>query len=118
MPSEHDPLLPRNKPAPEITGYGFSNNQYQSTEQDIENAEVEREVTSSPSPLSTIFGLFTIIVSFAFLIALLVPGGISFPWDSTSNKTLSIKARVDKILSDNPLIGTFDVHQRSHWDHT
>ncbi|MCJ1406667.1 hypothetical protein MMC19_000733 [Ptychographa xylographoides] len=104
MPSEHDPLLPRNKPAPEITGYGFSNNQYQSTEQDIENAEVEREVTSSPSPLSTIFGLFTIIVSFAFLIALLVPGGISFPWDSTSNKTLSIKARVDKILSDNPLI--------------
>jgi len=111
MVTEQDPLLPHDKPAPEITGYGYSretNNQYDYSQEDgVDDTEPIR--SSSASPLSTIFGLFTIIVGFALLIAVIVPGGIELPWDNTKNKTLSTKARVDKILSETPLIGTIEI---------
>ncbi|MCJ1282028.1 hypothetical protein MMC26_001351 [Xylographa opegraphella] len=106
MVTEQDPLLPRDKPAPEITGYGYSretSDQYDYSRQDRED-EAETAPSSIASPLLTIFGLFTIIIGFALLIAVLVPGGIDLHWGDTKNETLSIKARVDKILSENPLI--------------
>ncbi|MCJ1401688.1 hypothetical protein MMC11_004905 [Xylographa trunciseda] len=106
MATEQDPLLPHDKSAPEITGYGFSrepNSHYDYSQQDGVD-DTEPIPASSASPLSTIFGLFTIVVGFALFIAVLVPGGIELPWDDTKNKTLSTKARTDKILSENPLI--------------
>ena len=110
MPSEYDPLLPRDKPAPEISGYGFSKSsskQYQehNDEEVEETSKIELQTTSSP--LKIIVGLFTIIVSLSFFVALLVPGGLGSYLKGAKNEPLNTKARVDSIMSKNPLIGYF-----------
>lgn len=113
MPTEFDPLLPRDKPAPEISGYGYSktpNEQYQERqeqqqEENDENAP-KQDYQATISPLRAILALFTITVLFAIFIALLVPGGLGSLWEGPAkNETVSFKARAEKIMSETPLIG-------------
>ena len=115
--SETDPLLPKGSSAPEISGYGFSRPskvQYQTRTEVIDpdkNTQDEDDERAIPSyenfsPLRTLVALFTIVVGLAIFITLLVPGTIdTTPWSKPKNGPSTIKARVDKILSENPLIG-------------
>lgn len=106
MPSEVDPLLPKNDPAPEISGYGYSElsrGQFESAEDpEYEESPPQADV----SPLKSILALFAVVVGFALLIAVLVPGGIGSGLKSSKNESLTIRARVNKILTETPLIGS------------
>ena len=140
MPSETDPLLPRGNTAPEISGHGFSKpsqsqyqnqnqyqNQYQNQTQDevldypeyIEdkNEQKPRASYGDISPLRTIFVIFVLVVGLAMFVSLLMPGAFEFPWHSSKapkDDVLSIKARVDKILAETPLIGPPALLLRHH----
>lgn len=114
--SETDPLLPKGASAPEISGYGFSRPskvQYQTQSKVLDRDENVEDEDNSPtstgfegfSPLRTLIVLFTIVVGLAMLITLLVPGTIDGPNDKPKDDTLTVRARVEKILSENPLIG-------------
>ncbi|KAI9880642.1 MAG: hypothetical protein M1830_001646 [Pleopsidium flavum] len=102
MPSELDPLLPRNQPAPEISHDGFlkqANNGYEGLGDSPSPSSIVR------SSLRTFCALFTIVVSFALVIALVFPGGLRSPTDNRQeDNNTTIAARVDKLLSDTPLI--------------
>ena len=110
--SETDPLLPKGSSAPEITGYGFSKSQYQTQNEVVDpdkNVEDDEE-QSNPgyegfSPLRTLVVLFTVVVGCAIFITLLFPGAFRTPSDQPVDDTVTIRARVKKILSENPLIG-------------
>jgi len=107
MPSELDPLLSQNRPAPEISGVGFSKqprNGYQGLEDPEESPSPNSTARSS---LRTTFALLTIVVSFAVFIALVFPGGLSSPMDDRQEDNATIAARVDTILSHTPLIGQY-----------
>lgn len=117
MPSDTDPLLPKVQTAPEISGHGFSTpsqSQYQ----------VQNEVTDSPeyiesesehkepssygniSPLRSIFAIFVVVVGLAMFVSLIMPGAFEFPWNKfPKDDAPTVEARVDKILSETPLIG-------------
>ena len=114
--SETDPLLPKGASAPEISGYGFSRPskvQYQTQSEVLDRDENVEDEDNSPtstgfegfSPLRTLIVLFTIVVGLAMLITLLVPGTINGPGEKPKDDTLTVRARVEKILSENPLIG-------------
>ena len=118
MPSsETDPLLPRGNTAPEISGYGFSRPskpQYQTqTEvldypQDIEDKSEEQSRPSygDISMLRSILFIFVLVVGLAMLVSLLLPGAFEVPWSNgPKDDVLTVKARVEKILSETPLIG-------------
>lgn len=110
--------MPQNASAPEITGHGFStkSNPKNPLQRDYSLVNDE-DLNYTPrddslgqnnldkSPLCTIMARFTIIVSLAFFIALIVPGGLGSPRGRPESHDLTVKARVDKILSENPLIG-------------
>lgn len=122
MPLETDPLLPGNEPAPEIVGHGFSrkrNKEYhtQSLSQTVE-VRPEGEANDNPlvdahperSALRTIFTIFTVVVGFALAISVLIVGQygpsnqapeITHP---TPKAPTAIADRVDKVLTENPLI--------------
>ena len=112
--SETDPLLPKGSSAPEITGYGFSKSQYQTQNEVVDpdkNVE-DDEGQSNPSyegfsPLRTLVVLFTVVVGCAIFITLLFPGAFRTPSDKPVDDTVTIRARVKKILSENPLIGPY-----------
>ena len=112
--SETDPLLPKGSSAPEITGYGFSKSQYQTQNEVVDpdkNVEDDEE-QSTPgyegfSPFRTLVVLFTIVVGCAVFITLLFPGAFRTPSDEPVDDTMTIRARVEKILSENPLIGPY-----------
>lgn len=126
MSSETDPLLPRGKTAPEISGYGFSKpsesqlqiqNEVLDYPQDIEDKSEQpaRPSYGDISPLRTLLVLFFIVVGLAMFVSLLMPGAFDPPWNKApKNDALTVKARVDKILAENPLIGRPAVflHQR------
>ncbi|MCJ1245113.1 hypothetical protein MMC30_002314 [Trapelia coarctata] len=105
MASEQDPLLPRNKGAPEINyGYPVEETETYDTEQQKVIQDGKADVDTS-SPIRAFITLFTIVVGLGLLICFFVPGGASFPWDRyPKNETLSTEMRVEKILSENPLI--------------
>ena len=117
MPSETDPLLPRGKTAPEISGYGFSRpsgSQYEMHNEVVDypdDMEDKNEQQAHPSyddvsPLRTLIVLFITVVGLAVLISLLMPGVFVPPWNKApQDNALAVKARVDKILAGNPLIG-------------
>ena len=115
FPSETDPLLPQNNPAPEISGYGFSKRSKLQRrmrsevidQQHVESKgdETDRQQDGSSSALRIIFSIFAIVVGLAILVTLLVPGTWDLPWHAPKDETSTIQARVDKILSKNPLIG-------------
>ena len=124
MPSETDPLLPDNEPAPEIVGYGYSRHQkagsqtqfqYQhpshlveTTEED-DGKESETRSATDNSPLRTIFAIFSVVVCFGLFLSLLLNGesgkSAKAPRIAPSKPSKSVASRVEKILSENPLIG-------------
>lgn len=119
MPSETDPLLPHGDTAPEISGYGFSRpsqSQYQiqhevldyPEEQDIEDKQ-EQEAGPSYgdiSPLRIFLVMFMIVVGLAIFVSLLIPSAFDPPWNkSPKDDASTVRARVDKILAETPLIG-------------
>lgn len=116
MPSEKDPLLPRGNTAPEISGYGFSKpseSQYQLQNEVLdypEDAQDKNEQKAHPSygtisPLRTFFGIFIIVVGLAMFVSLLIPRAFDTPWNKTpEHDAVTVKARVDKILAETPLI--------------
>ena len=94
MPSELDPLLPSNPPAPEIRGYGYSTGkeilpdtsylepqlfarQNSDTDQEErdhgDDEEDDSQSSTATSALSTLGSIFTIVVFFAFVVLLLSP---------------------------------------------
>ncbi|ERF72392.1 hypothetical protein EPUS_07554 [Endocarpon pusillum Z07020] len=125
MSSEVDPLLPRNQPAPEISGYGYSkpndfiNVNYESTPPSYRNDNGQEEneendgtesVTSNRSALSTICSIFTFGVLFAFIASIALPLGGNggnrqpSPEPVPGRPSSTINERVDKILNGTPLI--------------
>ena len=125
---ELDPLLPRNDPAPEISGSGWRRTKssgevtydnassnygsapppaYKSYQEDEQEAEEE---TSSPSTstrtaLSTILSIFTVVVFFAFVALLLSPDqDIEWPRPSRPRTGRTVQERVTSILKGTPLI--------------
>ena len=121
MPSETDPLLPRGNTAPEISGHGFSKpsqSRYQTQDEVLDYPEYEyienkSEQNTRPSygnisPLRTIFVIFVLVVGLAMFVSLLMPGAFEIPWNgpkAPKDDALTVKARVDKILAETPLIG-------------
>ncbi len=112
--SETDPLLPKGSSAPEISGYGFSKAQYQPQNEVVDpdkNVDGDEE-QSIPgyegfSPLRTLVVLFAVVVGCAIFITLLFPGSFHTPSDKPVDDAVTIRARVNKILSENPLIGPY-----------
>ena len=124
MPSETDPLLPNNEPAPEIVGLGCSRKQksgyddqspYQysshvagSTDPD-QYKESDTGAGNDVSPLRTILTIFTTVVGFGFILSILIAGEFGkrarAPQIVPSRPSTSIPDRVERILSEHPLIG-------------
>jgi membrane dipeptidase len=125
MSSEVDPLLPRGPSAPEITGYGFSKKEqvgvevtydtpsYYYREVEDEEEETTPEVSSTSSALSTIVGLFTAVMFFAFIVVALSPGGFDdsrpspepVPTRTPDHRpATTIRERAERILDETPLI--------------
>ena len=120
MVSETDPLLPKGNTAPEISGPGFfkpkivrasedaSYPHHSKTSADV-TVSAGQSKTNGKSPLTTIIALFTTVVGIAGVIALLFPGALRSPSGKGERATPpdhhDINARVEKILSQTPLIG-------------
>ena len=120
MPSETDPLLPQGNTAPEISGFSKpSVSQYQNQDEvlqvldypdDIQDKSEQKARPSYAdiSPLRIIFIIFIVVVGLAVFVSLLMPGAFEFPWNKSpkaKDDALTVKARVDKILANTPLIG-------------
>ena len=135
MPSETDPLLPQGNTAPEISGHGFSKHSHQSQSQSQYHYQTQDEVLDHPeytehkseqkalanygdiSPLRTIFVIFVLVVGLAMFVSLLMPGAFEIPWSTSKtpkDEALTVKARVDKILAETPLIGPPALFVRHH----
>ena len=130
MPSETDPLRPNNPPAPEIVGYGYSRkpqlqdeepqDHYRSHNVEISDHEASREKEAQAytdiSPLRTYLTIFSTVVCFGLVLSLLITG----EWRKTAkvpeklhrSQPSSIAARVEKLLSEHPLIGY--LYSRTH----
>lgn len=113
--SETDPLLPQGSSAPEISGYGFSQPsklRYETQSEVVDETEyVEDKNAPTQSPpsffsLRVPFVLFTILVGLALIITFFArePSDTP-PRRGPKNDTSNIDARVDKILTETPLIG-------------
>ena len=117
MSTETDPLLPRGNTAPEISGYGFSKpsqSQYQIQNEALDDPEYVEDKSAQKarpsygdiSPLRTISVIFVVVVGLAMFASLLIPGAFESPWNKVPrDDALTVKARVDKILAETPLIG-------------
>ena len=128
MSSESDPLLPRNNTAPEITGHGFSRPSNQRYDLYNEAAQVYNkdpeeilpednkthgdQVEKGASPYRTFTGLFFLVVGFAAIVTLFMPGVLDKIWGpshwSPHWDPPTMPARVSKILSTTPLIDGHD----------
>lgn len=119
MPSETDPLLPHNEPAPEIVGYGFSrqsrkdyHEEYSSSAAETSNNDEEKATEtksdSDVSPIRTVIIVFIVVVGFALAISSLITGSLrrqdQAPEVGPSKPPLTVEARVEKILAESPLI--------------
>jgi membrane dipeptidase len=120
MPSEVDPLLPQNEPAPEISGDGFPRRKQDSSEityvddppsydDQADARSTSSNDVSTKSALSTICSLFGLVVFFALVIAALSPGGgrdnePSHPLPEPRRPARTIEQRVSAILQNTPLV--------------
>ena len=120
MPSETDPLLPNNDPAPEIMGEGFSRRpakrEYQKEHlSDTGKAlgegmggDYPAEAGLGASPLRNILTIFAIVVGFALAVSLLIAGRYNAPDQAPEvgppKMPATIADRVDRILTENPLL--------------
>jgi len=119
MPSDTDPLLPYNEPAPEIVGHGFSRKSKYSY-QALNSSNVvevssndEDETTANrndadTSPMRTVMTVFIIVIGFALAITSLFTsrssGHDQAPVVGPPKTPITIATRVDKILAETPLI--------------
>lgn len=129
MSSEVDPLLPRNQPAPEISGYGFSkpNDSVELASDDApptygnddgheedEEGSDSNSTSSNRSALSTICSIFTFVVLFAFVASIALSLGDSrgngqpSPEPVPGRPSLTVQERVNAILNKTPLIDGHD----------
>ena len=122
MPSEVDPLLPQNEPAPEITGYGFSKRKKSGVEvsyteapsadtDDDEARSTTSASTSAKSAAGTICSIFGVVVLCALFLATLASHGstttpkpIPVPSRPPSHPSLTLRERALQILGETPLI--------------
>jgi membrane dipeptidase len=120
MTSEVDPLLPQNEPAPEISSYGSPRSKQGSSEityvddppsyhDQTDARSTSSSDVSSTSALSTMCGLFAIVVFFALVIASLRPGvgrddEPFHPVPGPGRPARTIEQRVSTILHNTPLI--------------
>lgn len=120
MPSETDPLLPNNDPAPEILGEGFSRKTpkkgYQKERLSDAVEVVGQSGDDSPSadaglessPLRTIFTIFTLVICFSLAVSVLIRGRFGGPDQAPEvgrpKVPTAIADRVDRILTENPLL--------------
>lgn len=120
MPSEVDPLLPQNEPAPEISGDGFPRRKQDSSEityvddppsydDQADARSTSSNDVSTKSALSTICSLFGLVVFFALVIVALSPGGgrdnePSHPLPEPRRPARTIEQRVSAILQNTPLV--------------
>jgi membrane dipeptidase len=115
-PRELDPLLPQNEPAPEISGYGTKSYTsyhasirhdappaYESAEEDEDNVGGQ---SVAQRALSSLAGIFTVVVFFAFIALMLSPSDWQ-PRPPPPPGHNKIEERVERILHDTPL---FDGH--------
>src|SRR5450432_3011288 len=96
--NEYDPLLPRNKPTPEIQ---FS--RPQSINDDVDQELWKRnhkEAQSRTSTLALIMGLITL----AFFTILVFPDGFQSIWGDSPWSPKTIDESVNSILARTPLI--------------
>lgn len=119
MPSDTDPLLPHNEPAPEIVGHGFSrkpiksyqalnnSNLIEVSSNDEDKTPADRTDTDA-SPMRTVMTLFIIAIGFALAITSLITsrssGDAQAPVVGPPRTPTIIVARVEKILAETPLI--------------
>ncbi len=129
MSSEVDPLLPRNEPSPEISGYGYAkpNASVEVTDDDAppsywnddgheaheeDNDSSSTTSTSTRSALSTFCSIFIFVLLFAFVASISLTGGLSnnqpSPEPVPGRPSLTIEERVDEILNKTPLIDGHD----------
>ena len=116
-PTVSDPLLPQGESAPEISGHGFSKRQNRdyhthqvevldhAEEYDAKDEGQAVQSSENMPVLRIMITMFMIVVGFAAFVTLLFPKTFDVPWHSPKGGPSSTKARVDKILSENPLIG-------------
>lgn len=103
MPSELDPLLPHNDGSPEIIRDG-----------DVKDIASDRYSNENPngvatSPLRNLLAMFTFAVGFALFIAWLSLGVGRASSPAPKSPAGDVTARVNRILSTNPLIGNVKV---------
>ena len=122
MPSEYDPLLPANPPAPEIHGSGYSqakeaapdrifqeqqftrrNWQEGREEEEDEDEDDARSFSTTRSALSRFGSIFTLVIFFALVLVLVRPIGIPPP-ASSPKRPATIGERASAILDQTPLI--------------
>jgi membrane dipeptidase len=104
---ETDPLLPRDKPAPEIQW-----SRPQSINDDGDNVGSSGNEDSDPEPeprmgLCDIFALMMGLTTLVFFLVLAFPNGWKSIWGDGLWGPRTIDERVNSILSRTPLIGTF-----------
>ncbi|KAL8949321.1 MAG: hypothetical protein Q9222_004560 [Ikaeria aurantiellina] len=116
MPSELDPLLPQNEPAPEISGNGSHKPVQRSRDRNIiiqearDDGASDSDLSSSEtgsSALRTTLGIFATVVGLGLLMAWLSSSGFhqgQRPSTTPIAPSRNLSARVDTILSKNPLI--------------
>ncbi|ETI28796.1 hypothetical protein G647_01247 [Cladophialophora carrionii CBS 160.54] len=129
-PTEIDPLLPQNEPAPEIQGHGFSRYRgyegiqpspeykehpkqwedvhqpqpgYQDEGEDDDDTQ-SMSMESTKSALKRIIGFFSIVVLMGFVVALLSPRTADQTPIPVPKRPQSIEERVSRILNHTPLI--------------
>jgi membrane dipeptidase len=98
---ETDPLLPRNRPAPEIQG-----SRPQSISEVANGDEISPNAGSTSEPrmgLGDIYALLIGLVTLAFFAILLFPDGFK---DVLGDGPQTIDKRVNSILTQTPLIGS------------
>ncbi|KAI9683845.1 MAG: hypothetical protein M1829_004179 [Trizodia sp. TS-e1964] len=102
-PSELDPLLPQNAPAPEILQQlnGEALEDHQSADPD--NLFIDSPSARKISRRNLFFAIFTTLAAFAIFVSIFVPGGLGAIWRG-KDRPLSLEQRVDRILSSTPLI--------------
>ena len=119
MPSETDPLLPDNEPAPEIVGHGFSRKSTKSYQDQFSSYTAETVTkdedrgsamndAAGVSPMRTVLLGFVCVVAFALAISSLFTGKLGgqkqAPKVGPSEPPATFETRVEKILAENPLI--------------
>lgn len=129
MSSEVDPLLPRNKPAPEISGYGYTKPNasaevtfegappcYRNYDDSVKDEDVDDDTSatspSAKSALGTICIIFIFVVLLVFVASIALPGGLGgsqpAPEPVPGRPPSTVEARVDQILNNTPLIDGHD----------